>query len=1722
MADNIQFRVDAVLGDTTRLQQQINNLRTNLNLTINNTQALQSIRQVQQQINNLRNSMTNMNLNIGGSGGGGSYGGRPPNNNANVGQPLVANQQFQTSAQSVNSIQGIIDNLNTQINGTVSKLRLCTDETGRIVGGTAEITQGATTWTRNIEQARDAQGQIIEGQYRLTEQSRVAVDNTKKYNGALTQQIKMQFKQYAVYYAVSSVIRGIADGISNCVNYAIDLDSAMTNIRVVTMDTKEETKDLLKTYNQLGQELGANTLDIAEGAIDWLRQGYSEADTTELVKNSTILSKLALIDNAQATEYLTSALKGYKLEAKDAIGVIDQLVSIDLEAATSAGDMAEAMSRTANMAKTTGFEMNELLGMIATMSEVTQNSASTIGNSVKTILSRMSNVKAGLDDFEGEALNDVEKTLNRVGIALRDNQGNWYDFYDVLDEVASKWDSFSDVQQSQITTALGGTRQRENILVALENWDKVKQYASTGADSAGTAMEKYDIVLESVSAKQEQLNAKVQEFYNNISNSGLIAGILEVGKGFMDVMNWGDGLIGKLLLLTTVTIAVAGAMNMLHKTAIYTKLGLEGMALGAKIATVASAGLKAVLDLLKSHPIIFFLSALIAVVMAVKSAFDYFNVTLEEQHEKAQQAQQDYEEIKNELQAVNDELKTTRERIDELNSKDKLTFTEKEELERLKAENAELEKRAYWLDVEAKKKQKETTEEASKAWDKDFNDSTEEFLDWTPENGGVGYDRHSMTETDWINRQVKEYENLNNQIQQVINSEGEWANATEEKKKAKYDDLIEEKQRIEEYLQSTGVRIQTDFIDAYPDVDPSTMQGWIDLRDIIQEALNPPSPTQKLSTLLEKQGKDWNDYYTTLAKDGVLTTKDFSDSFKKQIKETFNLDDNDAEGLNNILNDIIYGFKKSANSAEDAEAVFSDVTSELSNLIDHYDLLNDVQDEYKKQGEFSLETLEAIEKAYPDMAESIGLYLAGLKSEKDLLNDLQNAYATDVSNYENSVKAKLALSPEFYAGLTSAQQQNVRALYESYGADFRNYKTVEEAKLSFNAQVIQTLAKRWQQYAGMTKQQLIAERNRLGSINDKKGGNWDGQEWDDLNKAINDMNNFEKSLDNIVYKGVDFTPKNFKNLSGDKSKSSSSSSSSKEWWETQLETLKNQLEYNEISMDTYIDGIENILGKLKKGTDAWNEVNKELQEAKLENVENQFDRGEITIDQYIEKLIELRKAYKEGTEGYKELTETINDAKYDKFSSQYERGEITIDQYIEKLRSLQEQYKQGSEEYKKLADEIDEIKLEKTEKYLDKLQDRLDKLDQKIDELGEVNTDKESIKYAQLLSQKYEQVQENIASIKEQLKDTNLTEEQREALQEELNDLLKEEVDIRDEIEDQVKTYYENQKEQAEKQAELKKKQTLYNKEVELYGEQGKELFEYYTNKEIEALEAKKDALDENNEREQLENDILEARLKLQNALNSKTTKILKKQSDGTWQYEYSANMVEVKNAQEELANAEKALEEYDLQSQIDELNKNMQNLADQYADAEFWAEREYEQTMNAIDKAYGDIDSLVEKWMDEYGDSTTELVTSYQSLVSANNKLEQSLVNLESAIESKYETVGTNKVSTKDGVKSFDTGGKIVGNGLILAHDKERVLTTQQNLYFEQLISKLPQLLKAVDVTKFGGYISSKTFGSRVSADKVNSTVIHNVNCNFPNINSTDGLQQAILQLPRLALQNK
>lgn len=192
-----------------------------------------------------------------------------------------------------------------------------------------------------------------------------------------------------------------------------ELDEAATNLAIVTGGQSGETYELLEGYNELARELGATTIQISDAAAAWLRQGKSTAETAELVRQSIILSKTAMLDASEATSDLTAAMKGYGLEAADVAGIVDRLASLDSRAAVTAGDLAEAMSRTAASANLAGVGMNRLLGYLAATQEVLQSSAQETGTSMRTILARFGNIKVGrfIDDETGEAINDVEAAL---------------------------------------------------------------------------------------------------------------------------------------------------------------------------------------------------------------------------------------------------------------------------------------------------------------------------------------------------------------------------------------------------------------------------------------------------------------------------------------------------------------------------------------------------------------------------------------------------------------------------------------------------------------------------------------------------------------------------------------------------------------------------------------------------------------------------------------------------------------------------------------------------------------------------------------------------------------------------------------------------------------------------------------------------------------------------------------------------------------------------------------------------------------------------------------------------------------------------------------------------------------------------------------------------------------------------------------------------------------
>lgn len=238
------------------------------------------------------------------------------------------------------------------------------------------------------------------------------------------------------------------------------VDDALTELRMSAGLAKEEAQDMMEAYSQIGDDMAVLSTDLATASTDWIKQGESIESATQLAQDSIVLSVLGDVESSEATTYLTSALKGYQLAADEAMNVVDKISTVDIMSATSVGGLAEGMSEVATQANLANISMDDLLGYLAAIGEVTQDDMSSVGGALNTIFARMGAIKLGrLDDYQeetGEDLSNVETVLRNEGIALRDASGEFRNFKEVLDEVAAKWDSLGSVSQNAVAQAFAG------------------------------------------------------------------------------------------------------------------------------------------------------------------------------------------------------------------------------------------------------------------------------------------------------------------------------------------------------------------------------------------------------------------------------------------------------------------------------------------------------------------------------------------------------------------------------------------------------------------------------------------------------------------------------------------------------------------------------------------------------------------------------------------------------------------------------------------------------------------------------------------------------------------------------------------------------------------------------------------------------------------------------------------------------------------------------------------------------------------------------------------------------------------------------------------------------------------------------------------------------------------------------------------------------------------
>lgn len=350
-----------------------------------------------------------------------------------------------------------------------------------------------------------------------------------------------------------AVLRSINLASKNAKQSIKELDKSVTDLSVATNMSRKSTYDLLGQYNNMAKQLSSTTTHISSAADDYLRAGKSMSEANKLIQDSIMLSKLGQIDSGAATEDLLATMNGFNMSVEEVNKALDSMVAIDMAAATSSGDIATALKYCASSADVAGVSFNKLAAMIGTVQDKTQQSAETVGTFMNTLLSRYRNVKIGqFVDDDGQDLSDVETILDSVGIKLRETNQEFRDFETVIDEVAKSWNNYSGVQQAAIAKAFSGSRQQNRFIALMEGYNKTLELTEVAANSAGTAVEKFNNSYQnSLEAKQNTLQATFESMIMNSDMGNVYGDILDATTALVKFVDETNLLKGALTGLAT-------------------------------------------------------------------------------------------------------------------------------------------------------------------------------------------------------------------------------------------------------------------------------------------------------------------------------------------------------------------------------------------------------------------------------------------------------------------------------------------------------------------------------------------------------------------------------------------------------------------------------------------------------------------------------------------------------------------------------------------------------------------------------------------------------------------------------------------------------------------------------------------------------------------------------------------------------------------------------------------------------------------------------------------------------------------------------------------------------------------------------------------------------------------------------------------------------------------
>lgn len=457
---------------------------------------------------------------------------------------------------------GLTSEISTKIN----------ESTGQVTKTFTDISGNTVTLTGNIDKFNDS--------LRVT-QSLVSKSGSgmSSFGNSIKGMVSGNFKgaiadiaSYVSYFQVTmKAIQQAKQGFNDFLNFQKDL----TNISYTMNLSPDQLQNLGTSAIDMAKDLSMsldNTMDIYK---IYANMNTTASEIQQTARPTAILSNLSGVDASTAADQVQGILQQFHMledgstTAADAsmhiVDVLDKVSgSVGIDYAKGIKIISDAVQASGQVAYDAGMSYEQLAAITAKVSERTREDGSSIGNALKTIITRTTKVgkmPQYADEVDNAALSNASASLHAIGVDVYNPDGSDRGIITVMSELKDKWDDLTDAQQAKISYDVAATRQTskfKSMLDAFTDSMSLAEEATTANGNAEANQEKY---IESTAGKLQAIKTQMQDFWVNFYNSGTVNGVLEFVHSLTEGFTSLEKTLGPIPALLTAVFAAMTVKN---------------------------------------------------------------------------------------------------------------------------------------------------------------------------------------------------------------------------------------------------------------------------------------------------------------------------------------------------------------------------------------------------------------------------------------------------------------------------------------------------------------------------------------------------------------------------------------------------------------------------------------------------------------------------------------------------------------------------------------------------------------------------------------------------------------------------------------------------------------------------------------------------------------------------------------------------------------------------------------------------------------------------------------------------------------------------------------------------------------------------------------------------------------------------------------------------------